>query len=350
MKLIKKIRIQNKCIGDGCPCFIIAEAGANHNRELIQAKKLINIAKRAGADAVKFQTYSAKTLYSKKLKALPKEKKKPFDLIKELEMPYKWIPILAKYAKKQGLIFLSTPFDKQSIDQLDPFVPAFKWASPELIDKPLIKYVAMKGKPLIISTGFYGMKESLETLKWLRETDNRKIIFLHCTGLYPTILEEVNLRAIVSLKKKIGCPIGFSDHTLDVIIPAFAVVMGANVVEKHFTISRKMKGPDHPFSLEPNELEQMVKNIRKAEKSMGSGIKKATTREIKKEKLIRRGIVATRDLKKGEKITLNNIATKRVGMGAILPKYYKEILGEKIILNIQEDEKIKWKAINKTKK
>ena len=350
MKLAKKIKIGNKWIGDGHPCFVIAEAGANHNRKLIQAKKLIDIAKKSGADAIKFQTYSAKTLYTQRLKTLPNETKKPFDVIKELEMPYEWIPILAKYSKEQGLIFLSTPFDEQAIDQLNPFVPAFKWASPELIDKPLIEYVAMKGKPLIISTGFYGMKESLETLKWISKTGNRKIIFLHCTGLYPTIPEEVNLRAIVSLKKKIGCPVGLSDHTLDTIIPAFAVIMGANVIEKHFTINRKMKGPDHPFSLEPNELKQMVENIRKSEKSMGSGIKKPTKKEIKKEKLIRRGIVATKNLKKGEKITLSNISTKRVGAGAILPKYYKKILGKKILFDIQNDEKITWRTISKTKK
>jgi len=347
MKLVKKIKIGKRWIGDEYPCFIVAEAGANHDRKLSQAKKLIDIAKKAGADAVKFQIYSAETLYSQKTKALPGEKKKPFDVIKKIEMPREWIYKLARYSKKQGLIFLSSPFDKKAIDQLSPFVPAFKWGSPELIERPLLEYTAKKGKPLIISTGFYNQEEVSEAVKWVYRTGNKKIILLHCTGLYPTFSGEVNLKAISALKKKFQIPIGLSDHTLSTIIPAAAVALGANVIEKHFTLSRRLKGPDHAFALEPGELKEMVNNIRNVEESLGSGIKKPVEREIKKEKLIRRGIITIKEIKKGEKITPENIAIKRIGQGAILPKYYKNILGKKLFRNVKTDQKITWKMIKK---
>ena len=345
MRLNKKVKIANKWVGDGYPCFIIAEAGSNHDRKLPQAKKLIDIAKKAGADAVKFQIYSAETLYSRALKALPSEREKPFNVIKRIEMPRKWISMLADYARKQGLIFLSTPFDKEAVDQLNSFVPAFKWASPELIDRPLLEYAAKKGKPLIISTGFYGGKEISEAVRWVWKTGNNKIILLHCTGLYPTLPKEVNLKVIPILKKKFHIPIGLSDHTLDAVTPAVAVALGANVIEKHFTLNRKLEGPDHAFALESRELKEMVNNIRNIEKGLGSGGKKPVEREIKKEKLIRRGIVATKDLKRGEKITPDDIVTKRVGEGAILPKDFYKILGKKLSKDVKRDQKIIWKMI-----
>ena len=346
MKFQKRIKINNKWIGgENDPCFIIAEAGSNHNQDLGTAKNLIDTAKDAGVDAVKFQIYSAESLYSQKLKTLPGEKEKPFDVIKKIEMPRRWIPELAAYSEKRGLIFLSTPFDKKAVDELSLFVPAFKWASPELIDRPLLEYAAKKKKPLIISTGFYGIKEIKDALGWIKKLGSRRVILLHCTGLYPTDLKDANLRAILTIKKTFNLPVGFSDHTQSTLIPSVAVALGAKVIEKHFTLSRKLKGPDHLFSLEPGELKEMVKNIRNVEKSFGSGIKKPIEREIKKEKLIRRGIVANKELKKGEKITSKDITTKRVGEGAILPKYYKHILGRKLIRNVKTDQKITWKMI-----
>ena len=346
MKFQKRIKINNKWIGgENDPCFIIAEAGSNHNRDLGTAKNLIDAAKDAGVDAVKFQTYSAETLYSQKLKVLPGEREKPFNVIKKIEMPRRWIPELAAYSEKRGLIFLSTPFDKKAVDELSSFVHAFKWASPELIDRPLLEYAAKKKKPLIISTGFYSIKEISEALEWVEGTGNNKIILLQCTGLYPTLPEEVNLRAIKTIEKIFNIPIGLSDHTMDLVIPAVAVALGAKVIEKHFTLSRKLKGPDHPFALEPDELKEMVKNIKTIEKSLGSGVKKPVKREVKKEKLIRRGIVAKKDLKMGKKIVLEDITTKRVGKGAILPKYYKDILGRKLIRNVKIDQRITWKMI-----
>jgi len=340
-----EIKIGNKFIGEDSPCFVIAEAGSNHNRRLSQAKKLIDAARDAKADAVKFQIYSAQTLYSKRVKALPGEKGKPFDVIKEIETPREWLSGLADYSKRQGLIFLATPFDKESIDQLDLFVPAFKWASPELIDRPLLEYAARKGKPLIISTGFYGLKEVVEAIKWIEGVGNTKVILLHCTGLYPTLAEEVNLKAMIALKRKFQVPVGFSDHTLDTITAAAAVALGAKVIEKHFTLNRVLSGPDHRFALEPEELKEMVSNIRIIEKALGTGIKEPVKREINKERLIRRGIVAESDLKKGEKLTIDSITIKRSGAGAILPKYFYKILNRKARVHIKTDEKITWKMI-----
>lgn len=343
MKLSRRIKINHQWVGDkDDPCFIIAEAGSNHNRNIKTAKRLIDVAKKAGADAVKFQTYYAKTLYPKSLQPLRLlgEKTKPFDVIKKIELPRGWHKELARYAKKRGIIFLSTPFDKEAIDELYPLVPAFKWASPELVDKPLLEYVAKKGKPLIISTGFYSEKEVKEAIQWVKRAGNSKVVLLQCTGLYPTSLEDENLNAMQTMQKKFRVLVGLSDHTMSTIIPAAAVAMGAKVVEKHFTLSRKSKGPDHPFALEPKELKVMVQNIRDVEKALGDGIKKPVPFEIKKERLIRRGLVSKKHIKKGEKLSFANIITKRVGTGfkgALLPKGLDTVIGKKASKNILED-------------
>jgi len=343
MAFKKRIKIKNRWIGgENDPCFIIAEVGSNHNRNFKLAKKMVDTAKEAGADAVKFQTYLAESLYQKEKKPLKEigDKEKPFDIIKKIELPRKWQKTLSEYADKKGLIFLSTPFDKQAIDELNEFVPAFKWASPELIDRPLLEYAAEKGKPMIISTGFYGLEEIKNSLKWVSKAGNNQVILLHCTGLYPTLLEEVNLRAIQTIKKLFKVPVGLSEHTLSTAVPALAVVLGAKVIEKHFTLNRKAKGPDHVFSLEPKELKEMIINIRNAEKALGSNLKKPAEREIEKEKLIRRGVVAVRKISKGDKISLISITTKRTGKGAVLPADMYKIIGKKTKRDIKVDQKI----------
>lgn len=345
MKLKRKIKIGKKWIGEGSPCFIIAELGSNHNRKLSQAKKLIEEAATAGADAVKFQVYQAEALYPKGLEARPGKKEKPFNKAKKTEIPREWLKELCWYCQRHSLIFLASPFDKEAVDCLEPLVPAFKWASLELIERPLLEYTAKKGKPLIISTGFYGLKQVAEAVKWVKQGGNNKIILLHCTGLYPALLEEANLAVIPVLKKRFQCPVGFSDHTLDTVIPASAVALNADVIEKHFTLSRNLKGPDHSFALNPGELKEMIDNIRSVEKALGSSIKKPVEREITKERFVRRGIVAQRDLKKGEKITGDDIMTKRVGEGAILPKDFYRVLGKRLAGNVKKDQKITWKMI-----
>lgn len=345
MKLSKKIKVGDKWIGEGYPCFIIAEVGSNHNRDFSRVKKLIDIAKQAGVDAVKFQIYKAETLYSQKLEPRPGKKEKPFNKVKKVETPREWLSKIAQYSNKKGLIFFASPFDKEAVDKLNPLTPALKWASMELIERPLLEYAAKKGKPLIISTGFYGLKEVEEAVKWVSQQGNNKIALLQCTGLYPTEFQEVNLAVIPVLKKRFNCPVGLSDHTMDTVVPAAAVALGANIVEKHFTLSRKLKGPDHPFALEPNELKEMVDNIRHVEKAMGSALKRPAKGEVFKERFIRRGIVADRNLKKGEVINVKDITTKRVGSGAILPKDFHKIIGKKLLRNVGKDEKITWKMI-----
>lgn len=348
MKLEKRIKIKNKWVGgENDPCFVIAEAGSNHNRDFETAKKLIDAAKQVGADAVKFQTFSAQGLYleSKEPLRLIGEKEKPFNIMKKIEMPRRWHKPLAEYARKSSLIFLSTPFDEEAINQLDNFVPAFKWGSPELTDMPLLEKVAKKKKPLILSTGFYGINEVTEAVKWVVDAGNNKIIILHCTGLYPANDEEINLRAITTLRRQFNCPIGFSDHSTSVVIPAAAVALGAKVIEKHFTLNKKSKGPDHFFALEPNELGEMVDNIRKVERSLGSYAKKPVKREITKEKLIRRGITSTAEIKKGERISAEKIITRRTGAGAILPRDYNSILRKKAKKSIKANRVITWKLI-----
>lgn len=331
--------------GKSDACFVIAEAGSNHNRNFETAKKLILAAKEARADAVKFQTYSAETLYPKDKEPLRQigERTRPFDVIKAVELPRQWQKTLAKYAKLKNIIFMSTPFDKEAIDEVSSLSPVIKWASPELIDRPLLEYAAKKGKPLFISTGFYGIKEVTDALYWVQKSGNNQVVLLQCTGLYPTEFEDVNLKAMITMKNKFNVPIGFSDHTMSTITPALAVAMGAKVVEKHFTLDRKMKGPDHQFALEPDELKEMVKNIRDAEKSLGNEMKKPVLREVEKEKLIRRGVVSKMYIKKGESFSIKNICTKRVGRGA-LPAYdFFNMIGKISKRDINKDRPVNLK-------
>lgn len=348
MSLKKRFKIKNKWIGGKSdPCFIIAEAGSNHNRDFDTAKKLIDVAFEAGADAVKFQTYTAENLYPKNKEALSLigEKEKPFDIIKKIELPRDWQKSLAEYANEKGLIFLSTPFDKEAIDQINKLSPAFKWASPELIDQPLLEYASKKKKPMIVSTAFYGVNEIKQALRWIEKSGNNQVALLHCTGLYPTDLKEVNLLAIKTMQDIFDIPVGFSDHTLDIVLPAAAVAMGAKIIEKHFTLDKNMQGPDHKSALEPDELKEMIKNIRNVESSMGNGVKKPQNREAKKEQVIRRGVVSLREIKKGEKFSLDNITTKRTGKGYIEPANFFKTLGKKAKKDIKPDQPLKQKDI-----
>lgn len=347
----KRFKISNRWVGgQDDPCFIIAEAGSNHNRDFETAKKLIDVAKETGVDAVKFQTYSAETLYPKNKEPLRLigETVKPFDVIKAIELPREWQKPLAQYAKLKGLYFMSTPFDKEAIDQLAPLTPAIKWASPELIDRPLLEYAAKKKKPLIVSTGFYSLQEVKEALQWIKKTGNNQVALLQCTALYPTRPEDVNLRAMLLMQKMFNVPIGLSDHTMSTVIPAAAVAVGARIIEKHFTLSRKSQGPDHPFALEPNELKEMVNNIRNVEKSLGNGIKKPVKKETVKEKLITRGIMATQPIKKGEKLSVKNIITLRTGHGYILPSEFYDVLGKKASKDIAKYQPIAKRDLEKS--
>jgi len=342
---MKRVKIGNRIIGEDAPCFIIAEAGANHDRKLSQAKELIDIAVEAGADAVKFQIYSAKTLYSKKTPLHSGYEKNLWDLIKEIEMPREWIPELKEYCDKKGIIFFATPFDFEAVDELDIYVELFKVASFEIVDLPLIEYIAKKGKPTIISTGLANMEEIEDAYLTYTKTGNNKLIFLQCASVYPATPELINLRSMEAISKTFGVITGLSDHTLGTHISVAAVAMGAKVIEKHFTLSRKLKGPDHPFAIEPNELKEMVKQIRDVEKALGDGKKLGyKPEELENFEKARRSIHAKVKIPKGTKITKDMIIIKRPGYG-IKPKFIDIIIGREAKRDIEEDEWITWEMI-----
>lgn len=341
------IPIGDHSIGEGERCFIIAEAGANHNRDLNMAKALIDAAAEAGCDAVKFQTYSADTLYSKKTPPFTYlGKQNVYELIKRCELPREWQGELLEYAQKRSILFLSTPFDVQAVDQLDEIgVAAFKMASFELVDTSLLHYVASKGKPIILSTGMANLGEIEEAIQVIESTGNEQIILLHCTSLYPAPLEDVNLLAMKTMKDSFGYPVGFSDHTTGTTIAVAAVAMGAHVIEKHFTLSRKFSGPDHgPFALEPEELNMMVRKIRDVEKAFGDGRKRRSSKEEEMAQKGRRSVIAAQDIPQGTTITREMLVIKRPGTG-IPPKFIHLIVGRTAKQTIFKDDPVTWEMI-----
>lgn len=342
---MKKIRIGNKLIGEGEPCFIIAEAGVNHNGDIKLAKKLIEVAKKAGADAVKFQTFKAESIVVKDAQKAEYQKEttgegSQYEMIKSLELSKEEFGELAEYARKKDIMFLSSPFDKESVDLLHELdVPAFKIGSGEITNFPLLRYVAKKGKPIILSTGMATLGEVEEALNVIRSEGVEDVILLHCVSNYPAKIEEINLRAMRTLKCAFKLPVGFSDHTLGITVPIAAVALGACVIEKHFTLDRNLPGPDHRASLKPNELKEMVKAIREVERALGDGIKRPTADEEEVKKVVRRSIVAKVDIPEGVIIMEDMLDIKRPGIG-IEPKYMKTIIDRKARKEIKKDELI----------
>jgi len=343
---MRKFKIANKVIGEGEPCFIIAEAGSNHNGSLEQAKKLIDVAAEAKADAVKFQIYKAESLYSKYTPEFSYLKgKNTYELIRSIETPREWIKELASYCETKNIIFLATPFDFEAVDLLDKYVPAFKIASFEITDLELIKYAAEKGKQMIISTGMANLSEIEDAINIIKSVGNEDIILLHCNSLYPTPVEVVNLKAIETMGTAFKVPIGFSDHTLGIHIPIAAVAMGACMIEKHFTLDRTLPGPDHSFAIEPDELKEMVRCIREVEKARGNGIKEKS--ELESEEMYikaRRSIHAKVDILKGTKITRDMLIIKRPGYG-IKPEFIDIVVGREAKGDIKEDEWVIWEMV-----
>jgi len=349
---MKKIKIKNRLVGNSEPCFIIAEAGSNHNRKLDQAFKLIDIAVEAGADAVKFQTYSAEKIYSKKtpkmsyLKKdnLTREKESVWDLVKRIEMPREWHKDLADYCTEKGVVFLSTPFDLKAVDELEKFVSAYKIASFEITHLPLLEYVAKKRKPIILSTGVADLSDIELALDTIYGQGNKDVILLHCAINYPPKYDDLNLRSIQTMRQAFQLPIGFSDHTLGITSDIAAVALGACVIEKHFTLDRTLPGPDHPFALEPDELKEMVQAIRDTESALGSPIKKHTEAEEEMYRLGRRSLVAACNIPKGTQIAKEMIDVKRPGYG-IHSKMMNVVIGRVAKTNIEEDDILTWEMI-----
>lgn len=318
--------------------FIIAEAGANHNKNFNQALKLIDVAKEAGAGAVKFQTYSSETLYSKNTPDFAGYKNIN-QLIKDIELPREWQKDLKQYCDEQNIEFMSTPFDEQAVDELVGLgVKRLKIAGFESTDWRFVDIVASTGLPLIISLGIGFKKEYLDIINTITNNYNNDVTLLHCNNAYPTPIEDINLNTIPHLLKNTNCKIGLSDHTESTFTPSLAVAMGATTIEKHYTLSKHLPGPDHPFAVEPHELKQMIDSIKMTETMLGEIKGEYSQSEVNFIKA-RRSIVAKSNIKIGDTLTVDNITTKRPYLeGNVAASEWFNILGKKAAKNYNIDD------------
>ena len=326
--------------------YIIAEAGDNHNGDFNTALKLVDVAKRAGADCVKFQTFVTEEIISKYAEMAEYQKKNTgkeesqFEMVKRLELSFDEFRKIKEYCDRVGIQFLSTPFDLKSVDFLNELgVPFFKIPSGEITNYPYLIKIAHTGKPVVMSTGMCEPDEILAAINVLEKNGSGEITLLHCNTEYPTPLKDVNLYAMRTMKKMFGKKVGYSDHTKGIEVPVAAVALGACVIEKHFTLDKNMPGPDHKASLEPDELGRMVKNIRNIEIALGDGVKRVSESERKNIAIARKSIVARRNIQEGEILTEENLAIKRPGTG-INPMQWMEVLGTRAVRDFNEDELI----------
>ncbi|PJE51051.1 MAG: N-acetylneuraminate synthase [Candidatus Yanofskybacteria bacterium CG10_big_fil_rev_8_21_14_0_10_36_16] len=345
-KFNKFIKIGNIKIGPGHKAFIIAEAGVNHNGNFKMAKKLISIASKSGADAIKFQTFNPETLIIKnapKAKYQSKNigKESHYQMLKKLMLPRSWHRKLKKYAEDKGLFFLSTPFSLDDAFFLKSIkVKAIKVGSSDANNIPYLSKMAEWQLPVILSTGMQDLNSVAESIEAIRKTGNNKLVVLQCTTSYPCPFDQANIRAMVTLGNKNDVLFGYSDHTLGIEAAVAAVSLGACVIEKHFTLDRNLPGPDHKASLEPDELKRLVEAIRNIEQALGSGEKTLTFNEKTIIKAAAKSVVATKDIKKGDLFSEKNIGVKRPGNG-LPPKYFNLILGKKSTKYIKKDTLIK---------
>jgi len=326
--------------------FVIAEAGVNHNGSLKLAKELVDAAKDAGADCVKFQTFVSKNIVSKnavkaeyqKQQTEPQESQQ--DMLKKLELSFDEFVELNEYCKSKSIEFMSTAFDFESIDFLDSLeMGTWKIPSGEITNLPYLIKVAKLNKPVILSTGMSTMEDIRSAVEIIKENGVSDLTILHCTTEYPTPFEDVNLKAMNTIREEFNVNIGYSDHTKGIEVPIAAVALGATVIEKHFTLDRNMEGPDHKASLEPNELKAMVDSIRHIELALGNGMKQPAESEKKNMAVVRKSIVAKYNIKKGEVLTEDNLTVKRPGSGISPMKWY-EVIGTKAVKDFNEDEMI----------
>lgn len=343
--------INNK-IGEGNPAYIIAEMSANHGGNMQTAKKIIKAAKDSGADCIKIQTYTADTMTIDsdneyfQIHGGLWDGYKLYDLYEDAYTPWEWQKELKDYADEIGMDFLSTPFDKTSVDFLESIgVEAYKIASFELVDIPLIKYIASKNKPIIMSTGMASLAEIEEAVNAIKSCGNNDIILLKCASAYPAITDDMNLATIRNMAETFGVITGLSDHSMGSVGAVCAVAMGAKVIEKHFCLSRELKTPDSDFSMEPDEFKRMVKDVRQAELSIGKvqyGLTNQETGSI----VFRRSIFAVKDIKSGENLTEDNIRVIRPGYG-LKPKYYDDLLGQKALVDIARGTPIGFEMVGR---
>lgn len=338
-------------MGPGAPTYVIAEAGANHNRDIGLARELIDVACDAGADAVKFQVYSGKALYSSKTPRfayLNDQPQKPISqLLEDVALPREWIGELAAHARTRGIQFFATPFDMDAVEELHQAgVPAMKIASFELVDLELVTAAAASGLPLILSCGMASYGEIEDALDAAQRGGCSQLALLRCASLYPSPPEIMNLRAMGTMRAAFGVPVGLSDHTTGIAVALGARGLGMELLEKHFTLDRTMSGPDHPFAIEPDELRELVAGTRAIERALGNGRLEGPSAAEAKEmyRLARRSLIAARDIPAGTRITRDHLTVKRPGYG-IAPKDIDRVVGRIARVDIEIDDVITWEEL-----
>jgi sialic acid synthase SpsE len=350
--VMAEIVLNGRRIGVGHPCYVIAEAGSNHDRDFKKAIALIDAAADAGVDAVKFQTYSGSRLYSRNtppFEYLADQSPQPIhELLDDLALPRDWQKDLADHCRDRGVEFLSSPFDYEAVDELAQLgVAAFKVASFEIVDLPFLRHIGSYGLPVIVSTGMATLGEIEEALEALRRTSgDLPVCLLQCASLYPAPPEIMNLKAIPAMQTAFGIPVGLSDHTLGVHIAVAARALGADLLEKHFTLDRTSPGPDHPFAIEPDELAVLVSNVRDIEAALGDGVKRGPSgpEAVEMYTKARRSVVAAREIPAGTPITPDMLTVKRPGFG-IKPRFIDALLGRRAAVDIHEDDVITWEMV-----
>ena len=340
------ISIAGRSVGAGAPVFFIAEAGVNHNGDPALAHRLIEVAASAGADAVKFQTFRTEALVSRHAPKAPYQvettggAESQLEMLRKLELSRETFASLAGACRKRGILFLSSPFDLASADDLESLgVAAFKTGSGELTNLPLLEHLAAKRKPIIVSTGMATLEEVATAVSAVG--GRAPLALLHCVSAYPAPPEETNLKAMDTLRARFGCPVGFSDHTPGLTVSVAAVALGATIIEKHFTLDRSLPGPDHRASLDPAELTALVAAVREVEASLGDGVKRPTAAELPTRAAARKSLVAARTLRRGETLIATSVAVKRPGTG-IPPGELARALGKRLRRDVEEDEVIDW--------
>ena len=327
---MKEMKINDEQIGDSFPTYVVAEAGLNHNGDVETAKKMIEGIKNSGVNAIKFQTYKTNNFLT--------DDSEYYDFFKNVELSFEEFKELKEYSDNLDITFFSAPFDFESADYLKKInVPAFKIASSDFTNIPLVEHISKMSIPMILSTGLCNLKEVEDTIAICNQNDN--IAILHCVADYPTKPEDCNLNTIQTLKEQFNIPVGFSDNGESTLVDLIAVSLGANIIEKHYTLDKKMEGPDHFFSIEPKSLKYLVSQIRMIERMKGDGIKKPSSSELTNISAIRKSITANINISKGEKLSFENIAIKRPATG-LEPRFVASAIGKKVKNDIKKNQSI----------
>jgi len=347
----EKIDLNGRKIGQGEACFIIAEAGVNHNGDIKLALQLVKAAARAGADAVKFQLYNVEEQVLRKAKTVSYQQKRTganlmIEMAKSYDLPWEAHKEIAEYCKKLNIMYMSSCFDRNAVDfLLNLGCECIKVGSGEITNFPLLAHMSSTGKPILLSTGMSELSEVAEAVEHIRASGKSQLALFHCVSSYPADPSSINLHVMKNLEAIFGVPVGFSDHTVGNEVACAAVALGASLIEKHFTLDKKLPGPDHAMSLNPEELKNLIDDIRTVESALGDGLKKVDTSERENRIAARRGLVSTCDIFAGETLSETNSAFKRPAIG-VDPRFYRVVIGKKVNRTIRADEPITWDMLS----